>query len=76
MTPSDKLREIADFKQAKKRNNPNGVAVGDIVLLDGDYANHSSVEIVELTSQEMFATVRNGSEGKTWEVMTRRLSKI
>ena len=69
MSNTDKLREIADFEQTKKRNNPNGVMVGDIVLLDGNYANHSSVEIVELTSQEMFATVRNGSEGKTWEVM-------
>ena len=62
------------FEHRKQMNNPNGVAVGDIVLLDSDYANHSSVKVIALTPQEMFATVRG--DNKTWDVMTRRLSKI
>ena len=68
------MKTTEQFEQAKKRNNPNGVAVGDVVLLDGDYANHSSVKVIALTPQEMFATVK--CENKIWEVMTRRLSKI
>ena len=62
------------FEQARQMNNPNGVAVGDIVLIDGDYANHSSAEVIELTPAELFATVKSGET--TWDVMTRRLSKI
>lgn len=59
---------------SKMNHNPLGLEVGEVVMLDADFANASKVTIVDFTPSGMFAVVRcNEVE---WEVMTNRLTQI
>jgi hypothetical protein len=53
-------------------HNPYNLKVGDEVVLDADFNNHSIVIIEAFTPHQMYATVKSGEY--VWETMTHRLS--
>jgi hypothetical protein len=53
-------------------HNPYNFKVGDEVMLDATYANHSLVIIEAFTPHQMYATVKVGTT--SWETMTNRLT--
>jgi copper(I)-binding protein len=56
-------------------HNKHNLKVGDTVILDFDFVNHSEVKIVAFTPKEMYATIHSiDDEEYTWEVMTYRLT--
>lgn len=59
---------------SKINHNPQNLKVGEVVMLDADFNNPSSVTIVDFTPSGMFAVVR--SNEVEWEVMTSRLTRI
>jgi hypothetical protein len=68
-------------EQHKKRNNPENLQPGDIVILDNYKSTESTVVIVSMTPQQLFSRVhasgiKDVEDKDCWEVMTKRLSKI
>ena len=56
-------------------HNKHNLKVGDTVILDSDFVNHSEVKIVKFTPMEMYATVHSiEDEENIWDVMTYRLT--
>ena len=54
--------------------NKENLKVGELVCLDADVRGGSKVKINNLTTKGLIATVE--ANGKTWDVMTYRLSRI
>jgi len=51
-------------------HNKFNLQIGDIVILDGKY----EVKIIQLTPQQLFATIEDPYTSVSWDCMTNRLS--